>query len=127
MKKIIKLILLVSLVVIAQTYFGHQVAKATWTYDDVEPTKSWVITFSKPIDEDSISKDTIYVTNGKGQKIDVEILLQTPSMVVVEAPKTGYENGQVYKLVVENTLESTDGQRLNASEEMIFTIKKTSI
>lgn len=102
MKLFTKLSLLIFVVSVATTIiFGHT-AKAS-TVETVPTTKNWKITFSLPVVESSLTNESVYVVNSKGEKQNVTFQLQG-KVIYVNAPKEGYSGGETYELIVTNQL-----------------------
>ncbi|ARF17479.1 glucosaminidase domain-containing protein [Sporosarcina ureae] len=64
---------------------------------DMPTDKEWIITFSFPVIESSITSKSIYVMNSKQEEQPVKTSVQD-DVVIVQAPEAGYEAGQTYTL-----------------------------
>ncbi|MGM8215835.1 phosphodiester glycosidase family protein [Bacillaceae bacterium W0354] len=75
----------------------------------VDPKKSWEITFDKPIDRQSINKDSIYIEDALGNKHDVSYEFLNNDQVIIVQPKNHYKSGEFYRLVINEKIQSVDG------------------
>jgi len=90
----------------------------------VEASKEWTIEFNTPIDPDSISVESIYITNSSEQKLDSITLYPISNnkkiRVINQKP---YNSGASYELHVASNLEGLNGKHLKNHVNIPFSIK----
>lgn len=94
------------------------------TTNDVN--KVWKVRFNVQIDIKSLTKDNVYVTDGKN--IHATTLSTSSNGYVVEVkPSTPYKKGVRYQLIMNKTLKSFKGLNLKTSVEFPFQVGDTLI
>lgn len=106
-------------------------AATQWTPKEnpVHQDKEWVVTFSLPVDEESVTSNTVYVVdeNKEKQVIKAEVSLGDSEKVIVSPPLNGYEEGKTYTLYITDKIKSKNGKSLTDGVEMDFTIERINI
>ncbi|WP_223703086.1 beta-propeller domain-containing protein [Sutcliffiella deserti] len=85
--------------------------------------KKWILSFSREFKEESVTEETIYVTNKDGKRVDVSLAFAVGTVTVVP-PKNGYisEEGP-FDLHIASNIESVDGELLKEGETISFLTK----
>ncbi|PIC64005.1 hypothetical protein CSV79_08785 [Sporosarcina sp. P13] len=124
------LLCILTTVVIAFTIPVTSSAAIQWTPKEnpVSSTKEWKITFSHSVDSNTISTDTVYILDDKGNKqaVQAKRLASDPRVLVVPSPARGYTAGNDYTLHIEKSIQSINGKMLTDGIEMKFTIESPS-
>lgn len=96
-----------------------------WNGDNtssVDSTKKWNITFNKEVSIES-SKASINVYNqSTGEKVDINF--SGDGKVISISPKTPYESGKAYALVVDENLKSKENKKINQPVKFYFKINE---
>ena len=125
MKKVISALLATLLIVL--TFAQVPISAQEWnakTTNDVN--KVWKLRFNVQIDSKSLSKDNVYVTDGKN--IHPTTLSTSSNGYVVEVkPTILYKKGIRYQLIMNKTLKSVKGFNLKTSIEFPFQVGDTLI
>lgn len=93
-----------------------------WTKSTNVPlNKRWTISFNKEIHKDSDLVKYVYVENTAGEKIPVEVSINTARTKIYVEPVNAYEPGETYKLIINNGLISSGGKKLKDTVVKEFT------
>lgn len=106
--------------IILLTFSQSAIAKE-WNFkssDDVN--KKWEVRFSKPLDESTMAGN-VFVLDGKKEH-PTKLRLVGDDDVVQVSPKTPYEVGKQYMLMITKDVKSSDGKGLKTSVELPFQI-----
>ena len=87
------------------------------------PNKKWTITFSNDVDESSVTKESIYVLDENGKKVEDLSFKTIGDKVEVNAPAAGYDAGKTYTLHITSAVQSAKGISLKEERSKVFTIK----
>ena len=87
---------------------------------DIAPNKVWTITFNDNVSTSSLTNNTMYVLNEKGEK--VAVTYSVDKMKVKVQPVKNYTSGETYTLWVKD-VKSTTGKTIEKYETLKFTIK----
>lgn len=85
--------------------------------------KAWTISFTMPLNENTINGQNIYVTDAVGQRLPVIITPGSDGMTVKISPQEYYISGQTYYLYIKSGVCSRENKHLPASLRMKFTIQ----
>ena len=99
---------------------------ATWQdhSPDQNPDKLWTITFNKPVNKNTVTPNSIYITDSKKFKLSNAITYSDSDQKVHIAPPTGnYRSGETYTLHITQAVHNTDGKPLKAPVTKTFSIK----
>ncbi|MFS1517484.1 beta-propeller domain-containing protein [Bacillus sp. SCS-151] len=89
----------------------------------VLPNKMWEISFSSPVDESTISSQSVYIKNSQNKKADVSLLLSEDNkLLTITAPADGYEVKEDYTLVITSEVALESGKRLPSNTTFSFTV-----
>ncbi|MFZ3591368.1 beta-propeller domain-containing protein [Bacillus sp. DJP31] len=111
-------------------YGGKPTVVSTWESSGdkqlVLTDKVWEIEFSEEMDENSVASDSVFVTNAKGEKVDLSIQLRSDKKaIIINPPKDGYStDSNFYTLHVEEDLKSVTGQPIRASKTLTFSVSE---
>lgn len=97
---------------------GHSIVMAN---------KTWMLTFSDNLDEGTINKESVYVTNEQGEKVDVLVELSNDKKtLMISPPANGYAlTSPYYKLHLDKKIKSTYGRTMGRGQEIQFVVKET--
>ncbi len=91
----------------------------------VDANKTWTIKFNNEIQLDDLTKQSIRISDIRGNAADVSLKLgQDAKSIIVTAPKYGYGGGKNYTLYVGNKVHSIDGKTLKDDCLLHFNIKR---
>jgi inhibitor of cysteine peptidase len=134
MNKFVVIMIGAMLIVIAFTfqylYDKRPSVASSWAIDNetthVLADKVWEATFTEEMDEQTINKDTVYVVNNKGEKLDLSISLSKDKKTIrINPPEGGYDpNVDYYTLYVKAALKSVGGRTLRASKNVSFSVSE---
>ncbi len=95
------------------------------TNTGVSPKKAWSITFSKELDRNSLTDDSVYILNETGGKMPIARLLQKNDKTLEIHLINGlsYESGSTYYLFIEDIVRTKTGEQLSDPVQMKFTIE----
>lgn len=85
-----------------------------------EPNKVWTVTFNDMVSTASVTNNTMYVLNEKGEKVAVTYTVDKTKVKV--QPVKNYTSGETYTLWVKD-VKSTTGKIIGKYETLKFTIK----
>ncbi|MBM7634919.1 hypothetical protein [Geomicrobium sediminis] len=88
----------------------------------VSETHSFELQFSEPFDEETISNESLFVTDHEGNVIHNFIFIYTPTQIQVRPPSDGYDHGGLYYLYVNDSIENQSDQSLSKSYKQPFYI-----
>lgn len=108
-----------TLINLSSNYFQ---GKTTIMKDSVAKDKEWNIKFTKPADSSTITKDTVYVVDSKGNKVDVKISYGLDNILKV-VPISSYIAGETYYLYITKNVKAKDKTSLVNGLRYQFTIK----
>jgi len=93
-------------------------------YVNVSENKEWTIKFNKSINDLNLSRDTIYVLDSFGNKVDVDLSVSYDKKYAKVTPIRNYEFAKTYYLFISNNIF---GEEINKSiiegYRMMFTIR----
>ncbi|WP_301107737.1 N-acetylglucosaminidase [Sporosarcina sp.] len=103
-------------------------AATVWPHvDNVEPTKTWKISFNKPVDRKTVTNKSIYITDSKGIKLSNVITFSNSDETVQILPPSGnYRAGETYTIHITPAVENRDGKALKEGVTKTFTIEKVT-
>ena len=114
MTKLITTAVIAFLITLAMTLSTEA---ATWQdpSPNQNPDKTWIVTFNKPVNKDTVSEDTIYIKDSKGVTQTNAITYSDSDKKVHIAPPAGnYRSGETYTLHITQAMHNTDGNPLGA-------------
>ncbi len=82
----------------------------------------WYIRFNIPLDEKSVSKKTMNVTETNGYIVDTEISYDSDKHMIIIVPVDDYEDDQYYLLNITKKVKSSKGQNLKREIHIMFKI-----
>lgn len=94
----------------------------------VDKNKKWIITFTKPVQINDNTKQSIYVFDrDSGINANVKLIATNNNKSIeVEAPDEGYKSGEIYCLNVTEDMKSQDNTTLKNPLTLTFSIKNDS-
>jgi trimeric autotransporter adhesin len=99
---------------------GIYIEKAAQT--NVYEWKKWRINFNTTLDKSSVNGDNVFVTDGSGSSVAVNVTAE--DNVITIAPAQKYSLGQTYDLYIQN-IKSASGKVMQQPVHMPFTITNT--
>ncbi|MDC3416107.1 phosphodiester glycosidase family protein [Aquibacillus salsiterrae] len=84
--------------------------------------KTWTVEFNTRIDERTVSNQTVYVLDENGQRVKVDVSLDTTRKKILVKPTTNYVKHDFYKLVITKNISSLYGVPAKVGKEMIFQV-----
>ncbi|WP_143561069.1 N-acetylglucosaminidase [Sporosarcina sp. P3] len=126
MKSLTKLITTIAVTFLVAFALTLSAEAASWQdhSPDQNPDKPWIVTFSKPVNKNTVSKRTIYIKDSKGVTKDNEITYSDSDKKVHIAPPAGnYRSGETYTLYITQAVENTEGTPLKTPVTKTFSIK----
>lgn len=88
----------------------------------VAANKEWKITFNQPLLNEKENLKRIYVENGQGQKMSVNITVSTDGTQATVTPAENYKQGELYSLFIIDAV-STNGKTLRQATRKLFIIE----
>ncbi|NMM63905.1 leucine-rich repeat domain-containing protein [Clostridium sp. P21] len=93
----------------------------------VDANKTWTIKFNNKIQLDDLTKQSIRVTDNRGNAADVSLKLgQDGKSIIVSSPEYGYVGGKSYTLYVGKEVHSVSGSTLDDASILNFKVKRKS-
>ena len=86
----------------------------------VDSTKKWSITFNREISLESCKTSINVYKENTNEKIDLDFSSNIKTISI--SPKTAYENGKSYTLIVDENLKSIDGKKIKQPVKFTFKI-----
>lgn len=83
---------------------------------------SWTITFSQEVDESTVDNNSVYILDQKGNKVDF-IQAETKQEKIILANKGSFQMDETYWIIIEDTVNSTDGKQLGKGIKAQFKIE----
>ncbi|AEB75384.1 Ig-like domain-containing protein [Clostridium botulinum] len=91
----------------------------------VSVDKVWKINFSKQLNKDSVTKNSIKVLNKNGQTIEMNFKIAFDEKSVEITPlKDKYKKGETYSIIIAKDLKDKNNKPLKQETRMKFTIEK---
>jgi inhibitor of cysteine peptidase len=93
---------------------------------EVLANKIWEIEFSKEMDEETITSDTVFVVDDQGNKIDLPITIREDKMAIsIHPPENGYDTtSSFYTLQVKADIKSVGGRSLRSGKDITFSVSE---
>lgn len=93
----------------------------------VDSNKTWMIKFDSEVVFDDLTKQSIIVTDSKGNKVNVGIQIGEDSKAIkVTAPEGGYLPAEKYMLSIGKDIHSKAGKKLQNENQLHFNIQSRS-
>lgn len=89
---------------------------------NVPKNKAWNINFTDELNKDTVNLNTIKVLDKNGQPYGVDVNLAPGNKVIVISPKTDYEYGSSYTLIVTREVKSIYNKNIDKALKLDFTI-----
>lgn len=94
---------------------------------DVEPNKTWKISFNKPVDRTTVNANSIYITDSKNVKLTNAVSFSNSDEIVQILPPSGnYRAGETYTIHITPAIKNRDGKALKEGITKTFTIEKVT-
>ncbi|WP_185806775.1 beta-propeller domain-containing protein [Bacillus salinus] len=129
MKKIVAGVLVVVLIMAGLIIFNQSkpVVAGDWTAANknqaVLPNKIWMIPFTKELDDESIHENSIYITDGRGEKLAIDVKLhENKKSVILMPPEDGYIPASSYTLHIDSSLKAIDGKEIRSDISVPFQV-----
>lgn len=95
---------------------------------DIPVDKVWEYSFDQPLDAESISNETISVTNEDNESVDVEVeIVEEGKTLLVHPPPKAYEKGGKYNLSIKKDLAYRDGGTVDEDYLMSFVTERDEV
>ena len=92
--------------------------------EDIQPTKTWIVTFNKTVDENTINNSNTYIIEKEsGKSVKVEFAVQEEGNVLEITPEKNFTSGLTYNLIVDQRVTSEAGKQLREPATIEFTVK----
>ncbi|EET89493.1 Fibronectin type III domain protein [Clostridium carboxidivorans P7] len=108
-----------TLIEIPKDYFN---GKTTVMPDKVDENKEWHLKFTKAADPSTVTSDNIYVTDLKGNKVDVKVSCDSDNIIKV-SPVNPYKSGETYYIYITKKVTSKYKEPLTEALRYEFTVK----
>jgi mRNA-degrading endonuclease toxin of MazEF toxin-antitoxin module len=108
-----------TLVQLPEDYFK---GKTTVMKDKVESDKEWHLKFTMAADPATVTSDNIYVTDSKGNKVDVKVSCESDDVIKV-SPVNPYKSGESYYIYISKKVTSKYKEPLTEDLRYEFTVK----
>jgi hypothetical protein len=96
--------------------------KTTVMQDKIDADKEWQIKFTKAEDASTVTKDSVYVTDSKGNKVEVKVSYGSDNILRV-TPIKPYISGENYYLYITKAVKAIDKSSLLNDLRYKFIIK----
>ncbi len=96
--------------------------KTTVMQDKVDADKEWHVKFTKAANASTVTKDSVYVTDSKGNKVEVNVRYGSDNILIV-TPVKPYTSGENYYLYITKAVKSIDTSSLLNDLRYKFIIK----
>ena len=91
---------------------------------DQLPNKTWTITFNKPVDQTTVNKNTLYITDSKGITQENTLTYSdSNTRVHIAPPANNYINGETYTLTITQGVKNHEDKPLKVPVTKTFSIK----
>jgi len=95
---------------------------------NVNPNKTWTITFNKEVNPSSIHASSVYVLDQFGEKKHGAITVSSDrKSVIITAPIEGYTPSETYTLYITNSIKDDLGKPLSKNIQKKFTIEAPGV
>lgn len=101
---------------------GYFKGKTTVIKDKVNADKEWNFNFTKAADPATVTPENIYVTDSKGNKINVKVSCESEKVIKV-SPVNSYKSGESYYIYVSKNVTSTAKEPLSEDLRYEFIVK----
>lgn len=92
--------------------------------ENVEPQKTWRVTFNKAVDHNTIHNGNTYIVNKRtGQTVKVDYQLESNGTVLAMMPEKNFTSGETYTLIIDKRVKSGAGINLSQPAAIEFTVK----
>ncbi|MYL32266.1 hypothetical protein GLW08_05780 [Pontibacillus yanchengensis] len=83
--------------------------------------KNWTVTFSKQMDEESFTYETVNVTSENNQEMDISFQLSEDGKTLkVQSPEEGYPLNQQFTLKISSNVTSAEGKQMKQDFTLEF-------
>jgi hypothetical protein len=93
--------------------------------NEVALNKRWIIKLNKQVDINSVSKESVYVTDSSNNKVDIELSFNRKKDSIIVKPINEYKKGEKYHIHITDKIKAVDGTRLKQISQMEFEITET--
>lgn len=80
----------------------------------------WRVRFNTPLDPKSVNRETMYVVNSEGQKLQTFINYDTEHELIEVEPLEAYATSEQYTLIITTNVKSKGGQSLPEPVQIKF-------
>lgn len=94
---------------------------------DVAVSKSWTVSFNKPLSTATVNTTNIKVVGENNKYIDIKVSLANNNKNVIVEPVKNYEYSKNYTLIVTANVKSADGKPLSSEVRMDFNTESAPI
>ncbi|WPC40242.1 X2-like carbohydrate binding domain-containing protein [Clostridium sp. JS66] len=108
-----------TLIEMPKDYFN---GKTTVMSDKVDENKEWHLKFTKAADPSTVTSDNIYVTDLKGNKVEVKVSCDSDNIIKV-SPVNPYKSGETYYIYISKKVTSKYKEPLTEDLRYEFTVK----
>ncbi|MBX9988121.1 Ig-like domain-containing protein [Priestia aryabhattai] len=94
----------------------------------IELDKTWNYSFDKEIDPDSLTDETVSITDNNGKKVSAKVSLQQLDKTIhIEPPAGGYKKGTIYHLTMTKGIAYKDGSHVSKPYKLTFVTKRDKV
>lgn len=90
------------------------------------PDKSWTVTFNGTLDAATVTEDSVYVLDSKGNSVEVT-LKSSGKSITVNAPAGYYKNGESYTLYMTSNIKYKSGKSIGKARKYRFSVGNVSL
>lgn len=108
----------------ASIFYQSSVKASEINKETKDVNKAWNIKFSQEIELNDAVKNNITVKDSNGNSIVTNIRMGDSKTIVVDAPKGGYKEGEIYTLNIGDKVYSKNNKSLKENVNCIFKVTK---
>ncbi|MFL0251341.1 immunoglobulin-like domain-containing protein [Clostridium neuense] len=86
----------------------------------VNSDKAWTVNFSNDIDKTTVNKDSVYVVDDEGNKVDIKLECIDKALII--SPVENYKSGHKYHLYITDKVQSVNKKTLKEVLEYEFNV-----
>lgn len=93
---------------------------------NVQPSVSVVVTFSKPMDKNSINSTTLKLTNSTGTEVPGVLTFNVDNRAVTFYPSDAFKQETTYNVTIAATVKDLQGYQLGQDVASVFVVRRTT-
>ncbi|MBD8070533.1 beta-propeller domain-containing protein [Bacillus sp. PS06] len=93
----------------------------------VLPNKEWTVHFSKAIDPKTVTEESVFIINDKGEKQEVDLSVSDDrKTVMIAPPQEGFKlDAEFYTLYIKKTIKADNGRAIKSGKQLTFVVQET--